>query len=164
MPMFNKKGRLFKRINILDLLLIVIIIGLIIGGFTKLSKLNREGVIASKPIHLKIKVTNREAFLFDFIKDKDIVKEFDTGTVLGEIRRIEVIPARRNVVTSDGQIKHAQIPERFDLLIEIHGEAIVTHESIISGNSHLKIGGKLLLRTKTYALDSTILDLTIIEE
>ena len=66
MPLFDKKGRLFKRINILDLFVIIIIIGLVIGAFAKMSKLNRDGLVASKPIYLKIKVPNREGFLLDF--------------------------------------------------------------------------------------------------
>lgn len=135
-----------------------------IGGFYKISRANPTDMIRPKPIELKIIVMNREKIGVDVIKEGDILKEYDTGTILGQIKKVEVYPASTEVVTTEGEIKAAEIPDRYDLIITIDGEAIVTDNSIISGKSELRIGNKLVLRTKTYALDSIILEVNVKEE
>lgn len=164
MPLINKNGKIFGKFNILDLFIIVMIIVLGIGGFYKIRKTNPTDIIIPKPVELKISVIEREKFGIDMMEEGDILKEYDTGTVLGEIKKIEVNPATAEVTNADGEIKIAEIPDRYDLLITIDGKAIITENSIISGKSELRIGSKLVLRTKTYALDSIILEVNPKEE
>lgn len=164
MPLFDEKGRIFGKFNILDLFIIIMILILAAGGFYKISRVNPTDNIRPKPVELKIIVINREKIGVDMIKVGDILKEYDTGTVLGEIKEVEVHPASTEVITTEGEIKIAEIPDRYDLIITIDGEAIVTENSIISGKSELRIGSKLVLRTKTYALDSIILEVNQKEE
>ncbi|GFN34313.1 DUF4330 domain-containing protein [Tepidimicrobium xylanilyticum] len=164
MPLLDKKGRIFGKFNILDLFIILMVLILSIGGFYKISRANPADMIRPKPIELKIIVMNREKIGVDVIKEGDILKEYDTGTILGQIKKVEVYPASTEVVTTEGEIKAAEIPDRYDLIITIDGEAIVTDNSIISGKSELRIGNKLVLRTKTYALDSIILEVNVKEE
>ncbi len=164
MSLMDNKGRIFGRFNILDLFIIAIIIVLGVGGFYKVKKVNPTNVIKPKPVELKIIVMEREKFGVDMIKKGDILKEYDTGIVLGEIKDIEVNPASAEVVTTDGEIKIAEIPDRYDLLITIDAKAMITENAIMSGNKELRIGNKLVLRTKTYALDSIVLEVNPKEE
>lgn len=164
MSLMDNKGRIFGRFNILDLFIIAIIIVLGVGGFYKVKKVNPTNVIKPKPVELKIIVMEREKFGVDMIKKGDILKEYDTGIVLGEIKDIEVNPASAEVVTTDGEIKVAEIPDRYDLLITIDAKAMITENAIMSGNKELRIGNKLVLRTKTYALDSIVLEVNPEEE
>jgi len=164
MSLMDNKGRVFGRFNILDLFIIAIIIVLGVGGFYKVKKVNPTNVIKPKPVELKIIVMEREKFGVDMIKKGDILKEYDTGIVLGEIKDIEVNPASAEVVTTDGEIKIAEIPDRYDLLITIDAKAMITENAIMSGNKELRIGNKLVLRTKTYALDSIVLEVNPKEE
>ena len=164
MSLMDNKGRIFGRFNILDLFIIAIIIVLGVDGFYKVKKVNPTNVIKPKPVELKIIVMEREKFGVDMIKKGDILKEYDTGIVLGEIKDIEVNPASAEVVTTDGEIKVAEIPDRYDLLITIDAKAMITENAIMSGNKELRIGNKLVLRTKTYALDSIVLEVNPKEE
>jgi len=152
-----------NRLNILDIFIIAVILVLSAGGIYRVSRANLYDVIRPKPIELKVKVYNREKNTVDVIKKGDILKEFDTGTVLGEIKDVEVKPATTEVITTEGEIKIAEIPDRYDLIITINGEAMVNENSIVCGNSELRIGNNLSLRTKTYALNSTILEMNIKE-
>ena len=166
MLLIDNKGRLFGKFNILDLFIIVMIIVLGVGGFYKVRKVNLTDVdiIKPKPVELKIIVMEREKLGVDMIKEGDILKEYDTGIVLGEIKNIEVNPASTEVATIDGEIKIAEIPDRYDLLITVDAKAMITENSIMSGNKELRIGNKLVLRTKTYALDSIVLAVNKKEE
>lgn len=156
MPLFKRNGRI--------LLIVIMILILAIGALYKVVVVNRADFLKHKPIELKIKVANREKFGVNIINERDILKEYDTGTVVGEIRRVEAIPATRNVTSIDGEIRIAEIPDRFDLFIEIEGEAIFTDNSIVSGDRELRIGSNIVLKTKSYALDGIILELNSKEE
>ncbi len=164
MSLIDNKGRIFGKFNILDLFIIAMIVVLGIGGYYKIKKVNPTNIIRPKPVELKIIVMEREQIGVDIIKEGDILKEYDTGIVLGEIKNIEVNPAAVEVVTTEGEVKIAEIPERYDLLITIDAKAMITDNSIMSGNKELRIGNKLVLRTKTYALDSIILEVNTKEE
>lgn len=159
-----ERGKIFGKFNILDFFIIAMILVLGVGGFYKIKKVNPTNIIKPKPVELKIIVMEREQIGVDVINKGDILKEYDTGIVLGEIIDIEVNPAAAEVATIDGEIKIAEIPERYDLLITIDAKAMVTENSIMSGNKELRIGNKLVLRTKTYALDSIILEVNPKEE
>lgn len=154
--LLNKK---IWKFNILDLFIIFMVILLGIGGVYKIKKSNISDAISPKPIELKIMVKEREQFGIDLINRGDILKEYDTGIILGEIKEIEIKPAVYEVVTSDGEVKLAEVPDRYDLFISIDGEALITNNSIISGKSELRIGNKLVLKSKWYALDSIILEI-----
>lgn len=164
MSLIDDKGRIFGKFNILDLFIIAMIIVLGVGGFYKVKKVNPTNIIKPKPIDLKIIVMEREKFSADMIKKGDILKEYDTGIVLGEITDIEANPAAAEVATIDGEIKIAEIPDRYDLLITVDAKAMITENAIMSGNKELRIGNKLVLRTKTYALDSIVLEVNPKEE
>jgi hypothetical protein len=164
MPIFNEKGKVFARYNILDLLIIAVILVLSLGGIYRISRANPTYSIKPKPIELKIIVYNREKNIVNMVKDGDILKEYDTGTVLGEIKKVEVKPATTEVITTEGEIKIAEIPDRYDLIITIDGEVMVNENSIVCGNSELRIGNDLSLRTKIYALNSTVLEIKIHDE
>jgi hypothetical protein len=164
MWLIDKKGKIFGKFNILDLFIIAMIIVLGIGGAYKIKKVNPTNIIKPKPVEVKILVMEREKFGVDMIKKGDILKEYDTGIILGEIIDIEVNPAAAEVATIDGEIKIAEIPDRYDLLITIDAKAMITENAIMSGNKELRIGNKLVLRTKTYALDSIVLEVNPKEE
>ncbi len=164
MPLFNKLPRTLFRFNILDLFIIAVILILCAGGIYRISRANPADTIKPKPIELKIIVYNREKVTVNEVKKGDILKEYDTGTVLGEIKKVEVKPATTEVITTEGEIKIAEIPDRYDLIITIDGEVMVNENSIVCGNSELRIGNDLSLRTKIYALNSTVLEMNIHDE
>ncbi|WIV13461.1 DUF4330 domain-containing protein [Proteiniborus sp. MB09-C3] len=159
MKIIDDKGRLFSKVNILDLSIILMVLVLGLAGFYKLKTNNKATFIKPKPVDIKVIVRAREETSIDKIKVGDILKEYDTGIVLGEIKSIDIQPATLEVNTTDGQVKLAEIPERYDYYINIDANAIVNENAIVSGNKELRIGNKLVLRTKTYALESYILEI-----
>lgn len=159
MKIIDDKGRLFGKLNILDLGIILMILALGLAGFYKLKADNVATFIKPKPVDIKVIVRAREETSLNEIKVGDILKEYDTGIVLGEIKSIDIKPAKIEVKTADGQVKLAEIPERYDFYIDINGSATINENAIVSGNKELRIGNKLVLRTKTYALESYILEI-----
>lgn len=159
MKIIDDKGKLFSKINILDLGIVLMIIVLGLAGFYKLKSVNTTAFIKPQPVDIKVIVREREETSIDKIKVGDILKEYDTGIILGEIKSIDIKPAIIEVETVDGEVKLAEIPERYDYYINIDANAIVNENAIVSGNKELRIGNKLVLRTKTYALESYILEI-----
>lgn len=159
MKLIDEKGKIFSFINIIDFAIILVIVVLVISGFYKVKYVNTSNSIEPKPVHIRIFVAEREDSSLDKIKVGDVLKEYDTGIILGTIRNIDVKPSTREVETIDGEIKLAEVPDLYDYYIDIDGEAIVTENSIMSGNKELRVGSKLVLRTKIYALNSIILEI-----
>lgn len=159
MKIIDNKGRLFGKFNILDLGIIIMILALGLASFYKFKTNNTATLIKTKPVDIRIIVREREEISLDKIKVGDILKEYDSGIILGEIKSIDIKPATVEVETADGEIKLAEIPERYDYYINIAANATINENAIVSGNKELRIGNKLVLRTQTYALASYILEI-----
>ncbi|KNF09177.1 hypothetical protein CLPU_4c02230 [Gottschalkia purinilytica] len=156
MPIIDKKGKLFGKVNILDLFIVLLIVVLGVGALYKVKGVKQNTSLGTKELNVRLYVKEREKFSLDKIKVGDVVKEYDTGIVFGKIKNIEVKPAIKEVKTGKGEIKKAEIPERYDLYIDIDANAVVNENSIVSGNKELRVGNRLLLKTKLYVLDSTV--------
>lgn len=159
MKIIDNKGRLFGKFNILDLGIIIMILALGLASFYKFKTNNTAALIKTKPVDIRVIVREREEISLGKIKVGDILKEYDSGIILGEIKSIDIKPATVEVKTADGEIKLAEIPERYDYYINIAANATITENAIVSGNKELRIGSKLVLRTQTYALASYILEI-----
>lgn len=159
MSVIDKKGRLFGKINILDFVIIIVILTLVIASANKILNINTDTSLDTKSIKVKLLVREREEFSLENIKVGDIIKEYDTGFIFGEISDIEVVPATKEVKTVNGEVNRAVIPERYDMFIIVDANAVVTENAIVSGNKELRIGNQLVFRTRLYALKSIILEI-----
>lgn len=159
MSFIDDRGRLFGKINILDIIILTIIIALTFGGIYKIMYVNTNTSMESKSIKVKLLVKEREKISLDKIKVEDVLKEYDTGFVFGKISDVKVEPATKEIETINGEIKRAEIPEKYDLYITTEANAMITENAIVSGNKELRVGNTIVFRTKLYALKSIILEI-----
>jgi len=155
----NNRNSVLKRFNIIDISIVLLILIFLAGGMYKLSNREVREQATKKSIQVRLLVREREALSLDKINVGDVIKEFDTGIVFGEIINIDVRPAIKEVKTADGEVKLAEVPDRYDLYIDVDASAIVSSNSIMSGNKELRVGSRLILKTKLYALNSNILEI-----
>lgn len=135
--MIDKKGKLFGKINIIDLAIVAIVIIAIFASYYRLNlSSHSDASYTDSKIEyvLKTKDPVRD-FTVNSFEVGDKVCDRESGKYIGEIVKIEKTPAKDFIDMADGSIKIAEIPEKYDLFLTINSNAKITQEGYFAEGS-----------------------------
>ena len=124
----DKNGKLFGKISIIDIAIIVLILVLIAGTYVRFQGSGKASAGASVsanliPVTFKIEIKGVREFSFNELKEGDIVSDPENEIVLGEIVSIEINPFIEKVLRTNGEFSTAPHPDRRTVVIEVKGNA-----------------------------------------
>ncbi|HAI21454.1 MAG TPA: hypothetical protein DCM14_06145 [Clostridiales bacterium UBA8153] len=149
--MVDRKGRVFGLINVFDLAVVVIMIALVAGVAYRLAFMGpgAERGAEQRPVRVTLLVEDVRQPTVDTIRVGQVVRDHDNNAVFGTIVAMHVRPAERTVATADGRLVSAQVPEMFDIILELDGTASVSRDAIVIARKETRIGTQVRLRTQT---------------
>lgn len=160
----SKKKRLFGKVNYLDLMLILIIVGVIAFSFSRTNKyeeLSQSNLDTAKVTIIAQEVTSN---LVDSIEIGDTLWFSVKGSEFGTITSFTASPHRDLATGADGITYYEEFSDLYDVEIELTSE--ITRDEIggifISGNQ-VYIGQGQRLKSHIYVFTSLI-DNFILEE
>ncbi len=155
----DKNGKLFGKINILDILIMLIILLFIALGATKFF----SGLLGSKvgtntiDVLYTVEVTKKDAEFFESIKEGDAVFKKNTKEIGGEVVSCEIKPAKyitANLNKLSYEVTEAE--NKFDGYITVKATADVSYPDMLIGGDEIKIGKSYDLRTENTVLNGYI--------
>lgn len=159
MAFIDKKGKIFGLINVVDLLIIATIIVFIVGGTLKFGKLNKISEDGAQEIKMSIKVEGVSEGLANAIMKDDILKDSVRGTEFGKVLDKKIMPHKEMVIGQDGKVEFLEIPDSFDVVIDIVARGTFTDNGVLLGNNSVFIGSEIRLKSSLYVFDSKIIDI-----
>ncbi len=127
--MLDKKGKLFGKISIVDILVVVLVLAMLVGGFVTYQKIasnkvltENKGLIktnATGTLEVTMRVKEVRQMTVDAFAEGDEMFFDDTGKFLGEIKAIETEPSKRLIFDRNGNPVMAEMPQRFDVLLKV---------------------------------------------
>lgn len=140
----NKEGKLFGKISIID---IIVVIAIALGGcgiYMRFVKPNEKVATASSTIEYTIRVAGVRKGTVDALSHLSPIYSCETKEYLGETVAIEYTEATDNKIMSNGEIKALAVPERYDVLLTVRvdgsinssGYYTTTNQAIYAGASH----------------------------
>lgn len=159
MSIIDNKGRLFGKINIIDLL-VVLLIAAVVARFA-ISTRNKPTSIETKTIQAMFLVKDVREATSSVIKVGDVVREVKTNVVLGEVTDVRVEPSQVFVDTADGRVVAATHPVFNDVYITVEGKGTASSNAVVIGNSEIRIGTSLVLTTNIYSVTSTVVGIQV---
>ncbi len=158
----DNKGKLFGKISVVDIcVLLVIIIG-IAGAFFTISTLNSGKLADNSKLALNSASATQTATVTFELKGvrsmtKDSLKEGDgvyatteDNEYIGEIKRVSFKAATQNVVAVDGTLHEAEIPDRLNVLVEVEVKGKTTDSGFYSESGvQLLYGKEIEIKTST---------------
>lgn len=155
----DKKGKLFGKVNILDILIVLVVLLFIGFGAIKLFSGVLGGTGSSNTIEVlyTIEVTKKDADFFESIKEGDVVFKKNTKEIGGEVVSCEIKPAKyttANLTKPSYEITEAE--NKFDGFITVKATADVTYPDMLVGGDEIKIGKRYDLRTENTVLNGYI--------
>lgn len=135
MKILDRNGRLFGKISIIDVLVILVVAVLGAALFFKSNQTHTGTTVTEQPIVFQIRVRGAENYVADAIKVGDGVYDKDYssgGKAIGEITEIEVEREPGQKLADDlhdGTAALVEVEDSVDLLITVEGSGLVTGKS-----------------------------------
>ncbi len=158
MKILDRHGRLFGLINIIDLLLVVIIAaGIFAVAQHRLVWGEQARVHERQPIEVVFVVEAVREPTLRVIHPGNEVVDSRTNTYLGTVTHVEAEPATIVYHENDGRIHETTSPSRVDIWVTVRGPAAVSSNLIQLGQTEIRIGVQVPLKTNIYAVSSRVM-------
>ncbi|TAE59420.1 MAG: DUF4330 domain-containing protein [Nostocales cyanobacterium] len=177
MSILDSKGRLFGKINLLDLGAALVILMVIVGIFIFPGTSGSVAQVGTKTIPIEVDLVVRglnvrdpqRLFAQGFTKGGKtnvIIRNQPYGQIA--IKSIQELPRTITVPQPDGTVKELPDPRAnnfsTDFLLTLEGKATLTDNGPVLGNSKVKIGMPFELEGFNYNFNSSVIDIRLQEK
>ena len=174
MAILDSKGRLFGKINLLDLGAGLVILLVIFGIFIFPGTSGSVAQVGAKTVPIELDLIVRglnvrdpqQLFNNGFTKGGKtnvIIRNQPHGQIA--IKSIQQLPRTLTIPQPDGSVKELPDPRSnnfsTDMLLTLEGKAQVTETGPVIGNSKVKIGMPFELEGFNYNFNATVIDLRL---
>ncbi|MEE1043230.1 MAG: DUF4330 family protein [Clostridia bacterium] len=148
--LFNSKGKLFGKVSIVDILVIILIVVAIAGAYVRFNGNNVGAVTKTTEFNYMITIreireTNKNLLLdsvgTDFRLDGKI------SSSMGTLTNVEVRDAIAEVEKTDGTIVSAAVPEKYDVVLTLKVNGTETDTGYFTPEMYEVCAGKEITLT-----------------
>ena len=144
----DKNGKLFGKINIIDLIAILIVVVAIVGIAIRFIGTAAENVRNHATFSYKVKIDDVRIYTVDALSKKGIATD-KHGNVIGEIVNIEYKEKEEQVIGEDGKAVMTKVPEKYTVVIEFRADGKESESGYFVGeNTELSVGSTIEMSTK----------------
>ena len=142
MKIIDRNGRLFGKISVIDVIVILAVVVVALAIYVKTHKPQTGSNVSTTTIVYQMKVDNQPEYMLQAIQVGDQIydKERSTGGSLGEIIDIQVSDGTYEAKLSDGTDEIVPAENRYNLLLTIRGEALVEEDGSVLVNRVYDLG------------------------
>lgn len=147
--MIDKKGKLFGKINIIDLLFLIILVVAVVGGASRFkdSAISVESTSKGRMTFLVDEVRMPTA---ENITEGQELYSYDKGIYMGKIVGKTVKPYE-DAVEYEGQWVKAPVPDKYAVYVDVDVDIKESDKSYVVGSEEIRIGNEYRVKTKTSA-------------
>ena len=128
MKIIDKNGRLFGKISVIDVMVILVVAVIGVALYLKTNTMTHTSTTtANETIHYQIYVRGVSDTVKDVLRLEDKLFDEDRGNsgCLGVIKDIEVLPGTEMISFNDGTVAIVPAEGTDDLLLTIEGEGLI---------------------------------------
>jgi hypothetical protein len=158
--LLDEKGKLFGKISIIDIGVLLLIIALLGGAYYKFFIVDKGNNAAKfDTLEYKILVRAVRQYTVDAIETGADIYDVKTDSPMGKIVNKEVLPATEQLTKADGTMVIAEKPGRFNVLVTIQVPGVETeHGFRANGRIDLNRESQYVLDTRMIMLETKIAD------
>ncbi len=158
--LLDEKGRLFGKISIIDIGVLLLIIALMGGVYYKFFMVDKNQNAAKfDTIEYKILVEEVRQQSVDAIEIGANIYHVKTDTTMGKIMNKEILPATDQLTKADGTMVIAEKPGKFNVLVTIQVPGVETKNGFrANGRIDLNRESQEVMDTRMIILEPKIVD------
>lgn len=160
MSVVDEKGRLFGKINLLDLVVILVILA-VVGRFGykafKKGEVNAAGT--DKTVEITVRLSNVTEATVNALQINDEVYDSKSNTLMGKVTEVRQQPAIVVSTGSDGRLYEHESKTALDVFLTIAGPGRVSPNSVTMNSLEVRIGGTNDLKTAIWKGSGPVVDI-----
>ncbi len=174
MKIIDEKGKLFGKMNIIDILVLLVVAAVVVvlawKGGSKVSEAVGMTESNTTTVEYQVIVNNANAALcqsvlaIDFSDEANSQVMNDGKLVDAQILSCELQPYYLTQVSEDGTLLRAEDPERGVLVFTLRAEASVVDYAYVVGSQELRIGKSYIVKTTALELTGSVSGLEVVHE
>ena len=129
MKLMDKNGRLFGKISVIDVVVVLVVLVMAAALYVKNTSLSHTSTrVTNTPITYQVTAYNVRQYVADAVQEGDLVydQDYSTGGTLGAIQSIEVQPSGKLTELYDGTVVSAPAQDSVNLVLTIQGEGLIS--------------------------------------
>jgi hypothetical protein len=148
----DDRGRLFGRVNIVDLVVVIVIVAVIVFAAVRLTGGENAQTV---PVQVTFVARMVDRMLVPGLQSKGMVKDV-AGNVIGQVMSVEVTPTIEETVTAEGQVKTYASPLHDDVTFVVAGQGSMFESTIHIGTVSARVGSTVKLLGPGYEVGTVI--------
>lgn len=126
MKLVDEKGKLFGKWNVLDCCILLLVVVLLAGAYYKFRGQNKTNIsLTTEPITYTVEVKRIREYVYQNVKEGDLLYDKVSGNCIGKIQKVEGRPATEPLACWDGQVRTAQVQNRIDVVFTVSADGFV---------------------------------------
>ena len=129
MKLMDKNGRLFGKISVIDVVVVLVVLVMAAALYVKNTSLSHTSTrVTNTPITYQVTAYNVRQYVADAIQEGDLLydQDYSTGGTLGAIQSIEVQPSGKLTELYNGTVVNAPAQDSVNLVLTIQGEGLIS--------------------------------------
>ena len=167
MKILDRDGRLFGKISIIDVIVLLVVAVLAVAVFVKSQRTQTSTSITDTPVIYQMLLTNQPEYMLSAIQEGDQLydQERSTGGSLGTITQVEVSDGTNLGALDDGTYAVLPAENRYNILITVEGAGLVSADGGVALNRvyDLGVNSSRTFTTQYASFIGTVTDIQIPE-
>lgn len=149
----NKNGKLFGKISIIDIIVVVCIVVLAFGLYSHFTSSSDAVTSSSKTkVEFVYKVKSVRDFTVDALKKGGPMYDKETKEYMGEIIGVTADIARMEIGLIDGSYKEVEVPEKYDVYVTVQVDGKANSLGFYTNENRFIGSGSTVVAWSKYAL------------
>ncbi len=163
--MIDKKGKLFGKVNIIDVVIVSAVIVLVAWfAWAKFGRdLRNEVAAREQPIEYTVVITGIRGTTADAVKTGDRMFEFKTGALIGTVKSVSTEP-QELVILGGGVAVRMDDPKRVDAFVTLQGTARVSEDVVTVNGVEIRVGASVGLKSKYVQAQGNVMSMELPED
>lgn len=154
-----------KKLNGMDIFIIVILIGIVaVGGWFLTGNKGQSAQEKDVTVNLMVEFAEQEKDLAEHINIGDEVLIGEKEKANGTVKSVEAPVAKAMGYNNvEGWVKETEIPERYDVQVVIECKGVDTGDTVELNGNAVRVGTNISVKNKNWVGYGTILSVDVTE-
>lgn len=159
--LIDNKGRLFGKVNIIDILIVIAIAAAIFGGYKFFTKNNAATGFTASTNKIQIQFYAEEVpeYVANSVEIGVAAKDFERNTNFGTVVNKEIEKSFSIANNSDGQYVQTSKPGYSSIKVTIEGKGVFGSTGVTIDNFEYNIGKTIILKVGKSTFQCRIYDI-----
>jgi len=164
MAFITKEGKLFGKISIIDVIVILAVIVIGVGGYLRFFAPNARLVAQPHEIEYVMRIHSVRRMSINALQQLGSIADTRTGEELGEIVYVTYEPAYWEIALIDGDYVSLPVPDRYNAIVTVRVDGRVSGtEFLTHQNRSLSIGTSAAFQSKYAETSGEIIAIDTVE-